>query len=90
MPPARQRLWIVQGKFADICSLCLQVYVHCEETTLNPPIFPAIFFPAVGVFWIFLIWVLWTIVKCLRGLDKSLKGVNAILKELSDRLGSKG
>jgi hypothetical protein len=57
---------------------------------LNPPIFPSIFFPALGVFWIFLIWVLWTIVKCLRGLDKSLEGVNAILKELSDRLNSKG
>ena len=77
-------------KFADICSLCLQVDVLCEDTTLNPPIFPAIFFPALGVFWIFLIWVLWTIVKCLRGLDKSLEGVNAILKELSDRLNSKG
>ena len=90
MPPARQRLWIVHGKFAGICSLCLQVYVLCEDTTLNPPIFPELFFPAVGVFWIFLIWVLWMIVKCLRGLDKSLEGVNAILKELSDRLNSKG
>jgi len=68
----------------------LQAYVLCEDTTLTPPIFPAIFFPALGVFWIFLIWVLWTIVKCLRGLDKSLESVNAILKELSDHLGSKG
>ena len=58
---------------------------------MNPPYFPpSIFYIAFGVFWIFLIWVLWMIVKSLRGLDKSLKGVNAILKELSDRLGSKG
>ena len=57
---------------------------------MNPPIFPAIFFPAVGVFWIFLIWVLWMIVKCLRGLDTSLDGVNAILKELTETLKTKG
>jgi hypothetical protein len=57
---------------------------------LNPPIFPAIFSPAVGVFWIFLIWVLWMIVKCLRGLDTSLDGVNAILKELTETLKTKG
>jgi len=40
---------------------------------LNPPIFPAIFFPALGVFWIFVIWVLWKIVQSLRGIDESLK-----------------
>jgi hypothetical protein len=89
-PPARQRLWIVHGKFAGICSHCLQVYVLCEDTTLNPPYFPSSFFyTAFGVFWIFLIWVLWMIVKCVRGLDTSLKGVNAILKEISDSLKNK-
>ena len=89
MPPARQRLWIVHRKFTGICSLCLQVYVLCEDTTLNPPVFPEIFFPAVGVFWIFLIWVLWMIVKSLRGIDASLKNADASLKEISDSLKNK-
>ena len=61
----------------------------CEDTTLNPPVFPEIFFPAVGVFWIFLIWVLWMIVKSLRGIDASLKNADASLKEISDSLKNK-
>ena len=76
-------------KFADICSLCLLVYVFCEDTTLNPPIFPSIFFPALGVFWIFVIWVLWKIVQSLRGIDESLKSADESLKEISDSLKNK-
>jgi hypothetical protein len=64
----------------------LQVYVLCEDTTLNPPIFPSIFFPAVGVFWIFVIWVLWKIVQSLRGIDESLKSADASLKEIAASL----
>ena len=54
------------------------------------PVIPSIFFPAVGVFWIFLIWVLWMIVKSLRGLDKSLEGANALLKEIAQGLNKQG
>ena len=53
----------------------------------------AYFIPIVaiwGVFYIFVLWVLWMIVKCLRGLDTSLDGVNAILKELTETLKTKG
>ena len=58
--------------------------------TLNPPYFPpSIFYTAFGVFWIFVIWVLWKIVQSLRGLDESLNGVNAILKEIAESLKNK-
>lgn len=67
----------------------MQVYVIYEDTTLTPLIFPTIFFPAIGVFWIFLIWVLWKIVQSLRGIDLSLKGADASLKEISDSLKNK-
>jgi len=67
----------------------LQVDVLCEDTTLNPPIFPSVFFPALGVFWIFVIWVLWKIVQSLRGMDASLKSADASLKEISDSLKNK-
>jgi hypothetical protein len=67
----------------------LLVYVPCEDTTLNPPIFPTIFFPALGVFWIFVIWVLWKIVQSLRGVDESLKSADESLKEISDSLKNK-
>ena len=77
-------------KFSGICSLCLLVDVPCEATTLNPPVFPAIFFPAVGVFWIFVIWVLWKIVQSLRGIDESLESADATLKEIAASLKNKG
>jgi len=67
----------------------LQVDVLCEDTTLNPPIFPSVFFPALGVFWIFVIWVLWKIVQSLRGIDESLKSADASLKEISGSLKNK-
>jgi hypothetical protein len=67
----------------------LQVDVLCEDTTLNPPIFPAVFFPALGVFWIFVIWVLWKIVQSLRGIDLSLKNADASLKEIAVSLKNK-
>jgi hypothetical protein len=68
----------------------LLVYVLCEEPTLNPPYFPpSIFYTAFGVFWIFLIWVLWMIVKSLRGIDTSLKSADESLKEISDSLKNK-
>jgi len=67
----------------------LQLYVLCEDTTLNPPIFPAVFFPALGVFWIFVIWVLWKIVQSLRGIDLSLKNADASLKEIAVSLKNK-
>ena len=57
---------------------------------MNPPVFPAIFFPAVGVFWIFVIWVLWKIVQSLRGVDVSLKSADATLKEIAASLKNKG
>jgi len=47
---------------------------------------PYQFFYIVGVVWIFLIWSLWMIVKSIRGLDTSLQGVNATLKEISERV----
>lgn len=56
---------------------------------MNPPVFPAIFFPAVGVFWIFVIWVLWKIVQSLRGVDVSLKSADATLKVIAESLKSK-
>ena len=67
----------------------MQLYVLCEDTTLNPPIFPAVFFPALGVFWIFVIWVLWKIVQSLRGIDLSLKNADASLKEIAVSLKNK-
>ena len=56
---------------------------------MNPPIFPAVFFPALGVFWIFVIWVLWKIVQSLRGIDLSLKNADASLKEIAVSLKNK-
>jgi ABC-type spermidine/putrescine transport system permease subunit I len=33
------------------------------------------FFVAVGVFWIFVLWMLWIICKSLKGIDQSLKEI---------------
>jgi hypothetical protein len=57
---------------------------------LNAPLFPALFFPALGVFWIFVIWVLWKIVQSLRGIDESLESADATLKEIAASLKNKG
>jgi len=42
-----------------------------------------LFFPAVGVFWIFILWILWKIVQ-------SLKCAATSLKEIAESLKSKG
>ena len=57
---------------------------------MNAPLFPALFFPALGVFWIFVIWVLWKIVQSLRGIDESLESADATLKEIAASLKNKG
>ena len=44
------------------------------------PVFPSIFFPALGVFWIFIIWLLWKIFKSLKCAATSLKEIAASLK----------
>jgi len=44
------------------------------------PINPYIFFPALGVFWIFLIWVLWKIVQSMKCIATSLKQIAESLK----------
>jgi hypothetical protein len=40
---------------------------------LSTMLFPAIIIS--GLFYIFVIWVLWMIVKCLKGIDASLKEI---------------
>ncbi len=50
----------------------------------------SIFFPAMGVFWIFLIWVLWKIVQGLKCTATSLKSAEESLKEIAASLKNKG
>ena len=57
---------------------------YCEVIILASfPINPYIFFPALGVFWIFLIWVLWKIVQSMKCTAASLKQIAESLKNKS-------
>ncbi len=35
----------------------------------------ALLLPFVAVFWIFILWILWKVVQCLKGIDESLKEI---------------
>ena len=50
---------------------------------------PFIYFLAIGVFWIFLIWVLWKIVQSLKCIATSLKSAEESLKEIAAGLKNK-
>jgi hypothetical protein len=70
------------GKLAVICSLCLSVNIQFEVIALQTitVIQPFLYTVAVGVFWIFLIWVLWKIVQSLKCAATSLKEIAVALK----------
>jgi hypothetical protein len=44
---------------------------------------PSIALPIVGIFWIFVLWMLWTIAKSLKGLDQTLKEIARNLQNRS-------
>ena len=51
-----------------------------EETTL---ILAAILYPIVALFWIFILWVLWTIAQSLKSTDLSIKEIAGNLRDRS-------
>jgi hypothetical protein len=44
----------------------------CEDT---PLILSAILYPIVALFWIFILWVLWTIAQSLKSIDLSTEEI---------------
>ena len=40
-----------------------------------------LYWPVAALSWIFIFWVLWMIVKCLRGIDQGVKEIAAILRD---------
>jgi hypothetical protein len=38
-------------------------------------VFAAFLFPIVGIFWVFVLWMLWIISKSLKGIDETLKEI---------------
>lgn len=53
-------------------------------------VIPFIYCLAIGVFWIFLIWVLWKIVQSLKCTAASLKSAEESLKEIAASVKNKG
>lgn len=51
--------------------------------------FPTLIY-AVGVVYIFVLWMLWKIVKSLSGINAAIHGIEASLKEISGDLKNKG
>ena len=54
-------------------------YKTTKETTLI--LSPSILFPIVAAFWIFVIWVLWTVAKSLTGINESFKDIARSLRD---------
>ena len=58
----------------------LPAYARCEVTPKMRDLISTFFAPMLavwGIFYIFAIWVLWMIVKSLKGIDVSLKAIAA-------------
>jgi hypothetical protein len=57
---------------------------------LNNLLIPAVTFYGTGAVYIFVLWMLWSIGKALRGLDANVKGIATSVKEIATSLQNKG